>query len=275
MELNVIKYAWLSSQQLVIYEANAQQNSSPKGWGSGFLFGYKDRVYLITCDHVPHGEDHDCAIDGRLGKTDDIYIYMNHNIGLNTELYKVGSPLYFDELKFHENGEKLEPEYTDFPDIAIYDLPGKLIRDILTRELKGIDNSTVIVKAGETKLLISEKTMKQYSEDSTYLMTGCIKNKIDGVKNPYCNAIYGTLKFDHVDNDGTIILKTDFSIDDESSFAGLSGSPVFDESDGGLLGMFFRVSVQADSLSVIPIKTITKFIDMYNSASNLSTESHL
>ena len=82
---------------------------------------------------------------------------------------------------------------------------------------------------------------------------------VNGVKIERFNVIHQDLKFDSIDSDGNYIFKYPDPVIYEN-WAGLSGGPIFNDRYQ-LIGMVIRVNEYNDTIVVMPIKEILRYMD--------------
>ena len=254
MEIKTVyEYAWLTTQQLVVTEDKEGKNI--KGFGSGFFFQYRDKLFLITADHVSHPDDFHVGL--RLGKDDYVWVFNNKNSNteLATLLTPIGGIYSFDQLDIND---KLSFVIPDMKDISFAILPNTFKYPFLTHELR-VDEQ-IIVPAGEEKLIINSECATELTSSDYCLVEGCVLwDIIDGVKFFRCNAIHQDLTLERIDNEGYYILKHSEPVQYDK-WAGLSGGPVF-SNQGRLIGMIIEVNEKNDTVRVVPVKVITTLMD--------------
>lgn len=251
---SIHELAWLTTQQIVV--TSDKKGCHIKTFGSGFFFQYRDKMFLVTADHVSHSDDFD---EGkRLGK--DYYLWVFNNISstieLSTMLTPIGGLFSFDQLNTED---ELSFDIPDMKDISFAMLPNSFKHPFLTHELK-IDKD-VIVEAGKEKLFISSECVAELSDTDYCLIEGCVKWDIkNGITLPRYNVFHQDLKLERINEDGYYILKYPNPVIYEE-WAGLSGGPVFNDK-GNLIGMAISVYEENATICVIPIKKITDLIDL-------------
>lgn len=249
---SVYEFAWLTTQQIVV--TADKEGNQIKGFGSGFFFYYKERLFLVTADHVSHPDDFDAGM--RLGKDDFVWVINNKNSTkeLATLLTPIGGLFSFDKSDIND---KLSLFIPDMKDISFAILPNTFKYPFLTHELTA--DGKVIVPAGEEKVIINSPCTTVLKDTDYCLIEGCVQWDIKGVTFFRCNAIHQDLKLVGIDGDGYYKLKNSGPVKYDE-WAGLSGGPVFNDK-GGLVGMAIQVNEKKDTVTVVPMKNIMELMD--------------
>lgn len=253
MDTSIIEHAWRTSFQVVVYKGNSIQDDSIISLGSGFYLSYNSNVYFITADHVLHYDDY---IEGkRLNQ--DYHVAIVTNIA-DKEKYE---SIYVPISGFYciDRFDSQCPELPDFIDITFAKASDKITCPYLTDQLLDDDYNEVI-KAGLEKFIIPASNISDCCNGKLYIVTGWCLQEISTMKVKRKNAIWCDLELQGQNTDGDIILKSPVSVE-LSEWKSLSGSPVFDYSKK-LIGMLIEVNKNDDTLTIIPIHKILKFIDL-------------
>lgn len=250
---SVYEFAWLTTQQIVV--TSDKNGSNIKGFGSGFFFQYRDKLFFVTADHVIHPDDFEEGM--RLGRDDYVWVLNNRNSSteLATMFTPIGGLFSFDQMNVEDD---LSFEIPDMKDITFAMLSNSFKFPFLTHELR-VDDS-VIVAAGKEKLIISSHSMTELKDTDYCLIEGCVQWDIkDGIKFYRCNAIHQDLTLESIDVDGYYNLKCSSPVKYDE-WAGLSGGPVFNDKFN-LIGMVISVNEVKDTVRVVPMKKITELMD--------------
>lgn len=250
---SVYEFAWLTTQQIVV--TSDKNGSNIKGFGSGFFFQYRDKLFFVTADHVSHSDDFEEGM--RLGRDEYVWVLNNKNstTELATMLTPVGGLFSFDQMNVED---ELSFEIPDMKDITFAILPNSFKYPFLTHELRV--NNSVIVAAGKEKLIINSHCMAELKDTDYCLIEGCVQWDIkDGIKFFRCNAIHQDLTLYSIDVDGYYNLKYSGPVKYDE-WAGLSGGPVFNDKFK-LIGMVISVNEVKDTVRVVPMKKITELMD--------------
>ena len=122
------------------------------------------------------------------------------------------------------------------------------------------DSCNEIVNAGLEKFIIPASNISDVSNNKKYIITGWCLQDISTMIVKRKNAIWCDLEYQETKIGEDIILKSPVSVK-YSAWKSLSGSPVFNYSKK-LIGMLVEVNDNDDTLTVIPIHKILKFIDL-------------
>lgn len=248
----VIEYAWRVTQQIIVCAPDQVDLSNSKGWGSGFFLVYRKHLFFVTADHCFHSDDYE---EGRLGFDDKVYIY--NNIVNREEFNSIATPLggffYYDKM------DPQCPEILDLQDFAFSMISETFKAPFLTHELRYSDG-TVCCEAAKNKFIIKEESIAPFSQDHYYVSVGTCLNKIrNGMILDRHNAIHVDLRLRGFDNDGNAILDYQYGIR-EDHWTGLSGGPIIDD-ECRLSGILIRVSEYADTVTVVPMEKVLRFMD--------------
>lgn len=252
--MKLIEYCWKASHQIILSTTYPLENCI-EGWGSGFILKYNDQYFFITCDHNLHMMD-DYGNGKRTGSYFDVEVICNccapQNNSLSTGLIKIRGFYYYNKISIQF------PELSDLIDVAIAPINLPLPQDILTNLLCDY-NGNVLVNAGEKKLCIDAKTSAKASKSEKYVITGCIRNRISGIKMDRNTTVRENICYaDKMHSDFYVFKNPILIVYDD--WKGLSGSPVFSE-HGKIVGMLNEVVDGSYELYVVPICDIIKCIE--------------
>lgn len=243
----------MATQQVVVTSDMGAQNI--KGFGSGFFFQYKDRLFFVTADHVSHPDDYSEGL--RLEREDYVWVFNNKNAsaGLATMLTPIKGIYSFD---FYDLRSKISIVIPDMVDVCFSILPNAFKSPFLTHELSV--NGSVVVPAGREKFIIKEECVTRLTGDDYCLVEGCVHWDVkDAIRLCRENAIHQDLTLESIDSNGNYKLKyANHVVYDD--WAGLSGAPVFNDKVQ-LIGMVIEVNVTDDTILVFPMEKIMKYMD--------------
>lgn len=266
MEINnVYQYAWLSTYQLIISPEGDRKCKDLVGWGSGFFLSHKGRYFFVTADHNLHMRDHE---EGERTGAEN-HLFIHNNITDQEKMAPILTPMgnfyFFDRYDYSHlfdsetNPEDVDAEVLAIPDlidIAFCEVQKNIERPFLTHEL-AIEES-VLVPAGEQKIIIPSEMITEPSEDCVYLVEGVVQNEIKGLRNLRRNAIhqdltyagsqYGDYLFDYPN-----VVK-------HEEWAAISGAPLFDN-QCRLVGMVVQVNEHTNQIQVVPASKIVSLIE--------------
>ena len=100
-----------------------------------------------------------------------IYNYSDPDNPLSMGLITVPGFIYYDAFDI---------DMPELKDVAFVELKNDFMLPILTNRLYGYDNS-IWVHEGEPKLFINADYTADSDISKEYVITGCIRNKIDGI----------------------------------------------------------------------------------------------
>lgn len=262
---NTYQYAWLCTYQLIISPEGDRECRDLVGWGSGFFLAHNGRYFFVTADHNLHMRDHE---EGeRTGAENHLFIY--NNITDQEIMAPILTPMdnfyFYDRYDYsplfdcETNPEDVDAEVLAIPDlidIIFCEVQDNIERPFLTHELA--TEESVLVPAGEQKLIISTETIAEPSEDCVYLVEGVVQNEIKGIRNLRRNAIhqdltyagskYGDYFFDYPNG-----VRYD-------EWAAISGAPLFDN-QCRLVGMVVQVNEHTNQIQVVPASKIVRLIE--------------
>ncbi|WP_195594428.1 hypothetical protein [Bacteroides fragilis] len=224
--------------------------------GSGFIVQYKDTPFFVTADHVLHPNDYDCEIKIRTGIDNTVSIYNNVRPDTNS-ISTVCTPL--GGFYYMEGLNLTKPE--DLPDLI--DVTVCIMKKInfeypfLTDEKEFQDKDT---GRGQCKFILTEANFAEPDANNNYFIYGKIRTQLKGVMLHRENTLKENLKYVYKSGD-YFLLNTPDVISDISEWAGLSGSPVFDN-QGSCIGVLCSVSPGSNSIWVMPLEKVKLLMDI-------------
>lgn len=232
-------------------------SSEIEGWGSGFFLKYKGILYFVTCDHNVHLLD-DFENGERCGEDYNIAVIANvkgKDEPLSSGFLTLPSFVYYDKYDIDL------PEAKELIDVAFTEVKEPIPIPLLTNMLCDIDGN-ILVNHGEEKLILSDAAIDYARADDSYIVTGCIRNKIsNSVRMDRCTTFRNDIKFTGRKELGCLIFSVPYTVIYED-WIGLSGSPVFSE-EGHIVGMLKEVNDLNNTLHIVAMEDILKFIDYY------------
>ena len=272
IEINDLNEAiWRNHYQLLVSDKKDTNCLNPF-YGSAFRLLYKDKIWIVTADHVIHPDVHGIDESERKGEEHpyeyNYFLLNNQNVKgkLETILTTVQGFYYFDNLELMLDYS--EQELKD-ADISIEDLFNRLViafceqktdfpYQCLTHSLQD-GQGNLLVKAGLPKLIITSESVTEPSWDDKYYDYGVVLNDCsDGIRFNRYNVMYCDLKFGG-ECDSLYKFKYNGQIKYEE-WAALSGSAIFNQ-EGKVVGMVIRVAQETNVVWAVPIKYIYRFID--------------
>lgn len=266
-KMSIYETLWRISQQLVT--TTDKERTNIYGFGSGFFMQYKEHLFFVTANHVIHPKDEETnePID------QDLYVSIINNKNvihddcIQTIFTPIGDIYTFEEYRLNKNIQTAKDVAQLFN--APYDIPDIAIRmfgkdenfqyDFVTHELVA-DDGTIIVPHNLPKLKVPEDIAKDYTIGAFSLIMGTVKNDVKDAKFERMNVFYQDLKYVEELPDGHLVLSCPETINLDY-WKGLSGSPVMDQK-GHIVGMLIEANDINNTIIVLPMKLIKKFMDL-------------
>lgn len=243
-------------------QGTMMKNAYPGGMGSGFFLLHKEKVILVTADHVCHPFDHEQGRTQRVFEDKDVALINNwvekDAKGVDMPiLTPVGGFYYFDKFKFDVDKGLLN----DFqPFDATFAILGK---DRFQRPFKneGIKvKGGPIVKAGFDMIAIPSETIVDPSADDWYICFGHTNFGLneDGVHLKWDTTIHENMKY--TSENGDYYVLTPAEPIDGKAWHGISGAPVLNQT-GGLLGILCGGDPAHNVIYVMSMKKVMSLIN--------------
>ncbi len=226
----------------------------PIGFGSGFMVEYNQKVFFVTADHVVHPDDYDC--NERTGTDYVVSIFNNvrpETDFLSTIVTPLGGFYYMDRFDLKKPDDALE-----LFDVSVCIMKEKHFQyRFLTDEVRFNDFT---VNAGEPKFRIPSELFAEPSKDKMYFVYGKIRTELKGIILHRLDTLKEELKY--IDKVGDYyLLNTPDVISDYEDWAGLSGSPVLNDT-GECIGVLCAVTKNTNSIWVMPISMVKMLMDI-------------
>ena len=237
-------------------------NHTPLGFGSGFMILRNGHLYYVTADHVVNASNESFKLN-----IDKDYIA---NIPTNKVDYKqlCSEQVYFsidktDEIYSLKIDDKGDPILDDRIDAYYRNLDEHLHTLFLTQGL--IFSEDDIRYKGLQKVIITEENMEmELNREHTFSVFGMKECSIqNGITVSGESIFHNGMTFKE-EKGGQYCLEVGMTDENlgEKDWAGLSGSAVFDETTGKVIGMALRYSPEYGYCWVMPIRQILNFIDI-------------
>ena len=233
----------------------------PDGAGSGFFLRHKDKVILVTADHVCHPFDHNPNTKQRTFVDKDVAIVNNRvekdKNGVDMPiLTPVGGFYYFDQFKF--------TPVVGFEDFHPFDATFSILG--ADRFQKPFKNEGIIVKDGPTvaagldMIAIPSDAIVVPSADDWYICYGHTNFGMhdDGAHLKWDTTIHENMKY--VGDNGDYYVLTPAEPIDVKAWHGISGAPVLNQI-GGLLGILCGGNPAHNAIYVMSMKKVLSLID--------------
>lgn len=247
--------------QLFTFNIGTMKNSYPNGAGSGFFFKHKDKVFLVTADHVCHPFDHKPNATQRAYKDKDVGIVNNHaekdENGVEIPiLTPVGGFYYFDKFKF--TPDKGFEDYKPFD--ATFAILGKdrFQFPFKNEGFRFLDGTTV--ESGLNMIIIPSEAIVTPATEDWYIVYGHTNHRLadDGVHLAWDTTIHDEMKYLR-DNGDYYVLKPAEPIDNKK-WEGISGAPVLNQK-GGLLGILCGGIPPRNEIFVMKMSAVLALMD--------------
>lgn len=262
---------WRNHYQLLVSDKKDTCCLNPF-YGSAFRLLYKDRIWIVTADHVIHPDVHGLDKSVRISEKHpyeyNYFLLNNKNVEgkLETILTTIQGFYFFDNLEFmldysdqelKDAGISIEDLFNRL-DIAFCEQKTDFPYSCLTHSLQDVQGN-ILVEAGLPKLMICSESIAEPSNTDTYYDYGVVLNDCsNGIRFNRYNAMYCYLEFDGEEDSlfkfkykGEIILE---------EWRALSGSAMYNQK-GQVVGMTIRVTPETGVVWVVPIRHIIRFID--------------
>lgn len=238
------------------------KNAYPNGAGSGFFFLHRDRVILVTADHVCHPFDHEPGRTQRVFEDKDVALVNNwveeDENGVDMPiLTPVGGFYYFDKFKVDVDKGML----SDFqPFDATFAILGK---DRFQKPFKNEGMQVVngpTIPAGLDMIWIPTDAVVEPNADDWYICYGHTQFGLadDGVHLKWETTIHENMKYRCDCGDYYVLTPAETIVNKD--WEGISGAPVLNQK-GGLLGILCGGNPKADVIFVMKMKAVLSLID--------------
>lgn len=247
--------------QLFTYDIGTMKNSYPNGAGSGFFFKHKDKVFLVTADHVCHPFDHKSNSIQRVYVDKDVGIVNNHvekdENGVEMPiLTPVGSFYYFDKFKF--TPEKGFEDYKPFDATFAILSMDRIWYPFKNEGFRFLDGSTV--EAGLNMIIIPSEAIVKPTTEDWYIVYGHTSHRLadDGVHLAWDTTIHEEMKY--LRDNGDYYVLTPIEPIDNKKWEGISGAPVLNQK-GGLLGILCGGIPRCNEIHVMKMSAVLALMD--------------
>lgn len=233
----------------------------PDGAGSGFFLRHKDRVMLVTADHVCHPFDHKPEVNQRAFADKDVAIVNNWtekdaNAVEMPILTPVGGFYYFDQFKFTlENGlDDFKPFDATFSILEA----DRFLRPFKNEGMMVVNGPTV--PAGLDMIAIPSEAIVEPSSEDWYICYGHTNFGMneDGVHLKWDTAIHEEMRY--AGQNGDYYVLTPAESIDGNAWHGISGAPVLNQT-GGLLGILCGGNPNQNAIYVMSMKKVLSLIN--------------
>lgn len=271
--IQVNEAIWRNHYQLIVAGEDDVDCINPQFYGSAFKLLYRDRIWLVTADHVIHPERHGLAEvpEGKTADEVEHRYFLINNMNSKKQIATMFTSLYgfyfyneYDDTLADLTDEELkelgatDEDFWKRIDVAFCEIPKDYPFPVLTHALYDHEGN-IVVDTGLCKLCIMPENITEPLTEKTYYDFGVVDNKIEsGIRYHRVNAPYGGIRYTEKKN-GLFRFQCPFHVVYDN-WAALSGSLMFDEG-GFVVGMTIRVDPDTDSVWVMPMSKILRLID--------------
>jgi len=238
------------------------KNAYPNGAGSGFFFLHKDRVILVTADHVCHPFDHELGRTHRVFEEKEVALVNNwvekDENGVDMQiLTPVGKFYYFDKFKVDIDKGLLN----DFqPFDATFAILGKdrFQKPFMNEGMQVVNGPTM--PSGLDMIWIPTDTLVEPKTDDWYICYGHTQFGLadDGVHLKWNTTIHENMKYRCDCGDYYVLTPSEAIVNKD--WEGISGAPVLNQK-GGLLGILCGGNPAENTVFVMKMKAVLSLID--------------
>lgn len=243
-------------------QGTMMKNAYPSGMGSGFFLLHKEKVILVTADHVYHPFDYEHGRTQRVFADKDVALVNNwvekDAKGMDMPiLTPVGGFYYFDKFKFDVDKGLLN----DFqPFDATFAILGK---DRFQRPFKNEGMQIVngpTIPAGLDMISIPTDAIVGPESDDWYVCYGHTNFDLadDNIHLKWDTAIHENMKYRCDWDDYYVLTPTEQIVNKD--WEGISGAPVLNQT-GGLLGILCGGNPAHNAIYVMSMKKVMSLIE--------------
>lgn len=265
--------------QVQISERRKDDIFMPDGFGSAFLFAYKNCIFLISAEHVLSPSNFYFKLDPNKEYIGGIYTYKN--VKTPDGQFSPDMVNFFidkgDYTKYFEWDEIKEKWITRRADMFYYPISNNPYfkgKEFVTQGQ--IDEKGNSIYGGLPKIIINERSISEPNATHTYSIYGLVQNDIQQCQIIGKSIYHHGLKFEEQKSKGTSyffsVASQDELIDKHLYWEGLSGTAVFDEQTGQVVGMAIMYDEDELTLEVFPMKHICAILDGYIKSREVSAE---
>lgn len=262
-QMSLLELLTRTRLQIFTYKQGTMMKKAyPNGAGSGFFFLHKDKVILVTADHVCHPFDHEPGRTQRVFEDKDVALVNNwiekDENGVDMPiLTPVGGFYYFDQFKV-DIDKGLVGDFKPFD--ATFAILGedrfqKPFKNEGIRVLNGLT-----VPAGLDMIPIPTDAVIEPNGTDKYLCYGHTQFGLadDGVHLKWKTTIHEDMKY--LCDCGDYYVLTPAEPIKNEEWEGISGAPVLNQ-EGGLLGILCGGNPKENVIFVMKMKAVLSLID--------------
>lgn len=254
--------------QVQISERREDDMFIPDGFGSSFMLAYKDYIFLVSAEHVLSPSNIYFKLDPNKEYIGGIYTYKN----IKTPEGQISPEMvnfYIDKgdyTKYFEWDDAKKKWLVHRADMFYYPISNNPYfkgKEFVTQGQTDKKGNSIYV--GLPKIIINERCVSEPQTTHTYAIYGLVQNDIRHCQIVGASIYHHGLKF--IEKKGNSYF---FSISPQYEFLnkhlyweGLSGTAVFDEGTGQIVGMAIMYDEDKLTLEVFPMKHICAILDGY------------
>lgn len=249
--------------QIFTYQRGTMmKNAYPDGMGSGFFLLHKEKVILVTADHVCHPFDHVQGRTQRVFEDKDVALVNNwvekDAKGIDMPiLTPVGGFYYFDKFKV-DLDKGLPNDFQPFD--ATFAILGKdrFQRPFKNEGMQVLNGPTI--PAGLDMIPIPTDAVVEPKADDWYICYGHTNFDLadDNIHLKWDTTIHENMKYRCDCGDYYVLTPAEPIVNKD--WEGISGAPVLNQT-GGLLGILCGGNPQDNAIFVLKMKAVLSLID--------------
>lgn len=246
----------------------------PEGAGSGFLFAYKSKIFLISAEHVvsPSNEHFKLSPDknyvgaiytNKIIKTPDNHV-ESEMVSFNIDKDDFTTYYRWDNTTKQMHVERVDMFYYPISDNSQF--AGKTF---LTTGQE--DNNGNIRYKDLQKIIVNDQCIAEPNNEHLYAIQGIVQLSSKGNQLVGKTALHHSMSYIN-EEDGKYFLsisKQDEFIDTIKYWSGLSGAAVYDQMTGQIIGIATKYYEDELKLEVISMKQIKTILDGYLTSRHL------
>lgn len=262
--------------QIQISARNQDNIFIPEGFGSSFLFAYKKYIFLISAEHVLSTSNLYFDLDPDKDYIGGIYTYktiMLPNGQFSPEMvcFFIDKEDYTKYFTWDDNRMKWVSKRADMFYYPISNNPQFQGKEFLTQGQ--LDNNGNSIYGGLAKIIINEKCVSEPNPTHTYAVYGLVQNDIQKEQIIGKSIYHHGLTFLRKEENSYFfsVSKYDERLDKQEYWAGLSGTAVFDEQTGQVVGLAIMYDEGENILEVFPMTQVCVILDGYIKSRDLKS----
>lgn len=249
--------------QIFTYEQGTMmKNAYPDGMGSGFFLLHKEKVILVTADHVCHPFDHVQGRTQRVFEDKDVALVNNwvekDAKGIDMPiLTPVGGFYYFDKFKV-DLDKGLLNDFQPFDATFAILSKDRFQRPFKNEGMQVLNGPTI--PAGLDMIPIPTDAVVEPKADDWYICYGHTNFDLadDNIHLKWDTTIHENMKYRCDCGDYYVLTPAEQIVNKD--WEGISGAPVLNQT-GGLLGILCGGNPKDNAIFVLKMKAVLSLID--------------